>query len=400
LYPVFLKKKSMEDIALFFQPIAHEGNYKPETVGASIEANKESTGFPELKEPGIALIFVPDYRGAGIVLDESEGKISDLRDAYYGLYRAENWTHTCYDLGTILPGGSPADTRLAVKKTIELLVKKNIVPFLIGGTQELTFAMYEAYKSLEMMINMTVVDSVFDIGDHHGELVYDGWLSHILMDKACYLFNYSNIGAQGHYISPSSFKLFEDLYFDVSRLGEIISDTKKTEPVLRNSDLVSFDVNVIQKASFNAALKNGVNGIDSHQACRIARYAGIADKVSSIGLFNMDLRNVSNVEADLIAQLIWYFNEGYAARKGDFPKGSKKSYRKFRVAIDDFKDELIFYKSDKSSRWWMEVPYTVATGSKYQRHQLVPCNHEDYELAMKGELPDLWWKTYLKLSVG
>jgi hypothetical protein len=47
----------------------------------------------------------------------------------------------------------------------------------------------------------------------------------------------------------------------------------------------------------------------------------------------------------------------------------------------------------------MEVPYSISNASKYQRHQLVPCSIGDYEMAMKGELPDLWWKTYLKLSV-
>lgn len=391
----------MEDIALFFQPVEAVGeNPTKESIGETILANTDAAGFPELEKPGVALFFVPDYRGAGLEMTTPIAHINIVREAFYSLYRAENWSHVCYDLGTIIPGKTPADTRIALKKTAEALIKKNIVPFVIGGSHELTFAMYEAYKSLEMMINLTVIDPTFDVGDHQKELIHEGWLSHILMDKACYLFNYSNIGAQGHYISPSSFKLFEDLYFDVSRLGEVVTDVSKTEPVLRNSDVVSVDMNAIRNASFGAGLNTCVNGIDSHQACRIARYAGIADKVSSIGLFNIDLGKVSNVDADLIAQLIWYFNEGYAARKGDFPKGSKKSYKKFRVAIDDFKDELIFYKSDKSSRWWMEVPYTVATGSKYQRHQLVPCNHDDYELAMKGELPDLWWKTYLKLSVG
>jgi len=46
----------------------------------------------------------------------------------------------------------------------------------------------------------------------------------------------------------------------------------------------------------------------------------------------------------------------------------------------------------------MEVPFPPSNQSKYERHYLVPCNKEDYENAMKNELPDLWWKTYQKLS--
>jgi hypothetical protein len=66
--------------------------------------------------------------------------------------------------------------------------------------------------------------------------------------------------------------------------------------------------------------------------------------------------------------------------------------------LDDFKDEVIFYKSNKSERWWMEVPYPPQAGSKYERHHLVPCDMQDYEQAMKNEIPNLWWKTYQKLG--
>lgn len=388
----------MEDISIFFQPVTIDlSSFPKETIGEVVCAYSQQ--FPDLSSAGVALISVPDYRGANIEINVESDGIDLLKNQFYSLFVSENWSHTIYDLGTILPGGSLEDTRLALKKTTEVLIKKNIIPFVLGGSQDLSFAVYEAYKSLEMLINMTVVDAEFDLGDHQEELSHKGWLSHILMDKACYLFNYSNLGAQGHYIAPSNFKLFEELYFDVSRLGEINNDITITEPVLRNSDFVSFDLSAIRSADLSSGLKKNVNGLDGAQACRVLRYAGIADKISSIGLFNADLSKLSFSDMDLIAQLIWYFNEGYASRKGDFPKGGKKAYKKFRVASEDFKDELVFYKSDKSSRWWMEVPYAISSASKYQRHQLVPCSHSDYEMAMKGELPDLWWKTYLKLSV-
>jgi hypothetical protein len=46
----------------------------------------------------------------------------------------------------------------------------------------------------------------------------------------------------------------------------------------------------------------------------------------------------------------------------------------------------------------MEVPHPSSMDSKYERHYLIPCNHEDYELALKNELPDLWWRTFQKLK--
>src|SRR5690554_7142211 len=69
----------------------------------------------------------------------------------------------------------------------------------------------------------------------------------------------------------------------------------------------------------------------------------------------------------MVAQLIWYFNEGYANRKGDFPVGSKKTYTKFRVFLEELNEEIVFYKSNKSGRWWIEVPYPGSKNSKFMR---------------------------------
>jgi hypothetical protein len=99
-----------------------------------------------------------------------------------------------------------------------------------------------------------------------------------------------------------------------------------------------------------------------------------------------------------LAEGIWYFLQGYFSRVGDFPFGSKADYTKFTVFMDEVSRELIFYKSNKSARWWLEVPYPPQDGARYERHHLVPCNKSDYDNAMNNELPDLWWKTYQKLG--
>ena len=66
--------------------------------------------------------------------------------------------------------------------------------------------------------------------------------------------------------------------------------------------------------------------------------------------------------------------------------------------MNQFDHDVVFYKSNKSERWWMEVPYQGDNENKYLRHHLVPCNYEDYLNAAENEMPDLWWKTYQKLK--
>ena len=100
----------------------------------------------------------------------------------------------------------------------------------------------------------------------------------------------------------------------------------------------------------------------------------------------------------LLSEILWYFIDGYQSRWGDFPVSSKAGYFKFNVELENANHSIVFYKSHKSDRWWMEVPYPPQKGSKYERHHLVPCNKEDYDHAMQNEIPDLWWKTYQKLT--
>jgi hypothetical protein len=46
----------------------------------------------------------------------------------------------------------------------------------------------------------------------------------------------------------------------------------------------------------------------------------------------------------------------------------------------------------------IKVKVIEINGKKYERHHIIPCNKEDYDNATKNEIPDLWWKTYHKLS--
>lgn len=383
----------MKDLSIYFQPVDNDCTYDDQQLGNEISIHRPDQ-FPDLEEKGVAILFVPESR---------KGNCSDtddsFRDPLYQLFLGSSWKHSVYDLGTIVPGETITDTLHAIKTTTTELIKNDIIPIVIGGSQDLTMGIYNAYEDLEQLVNLTTVDHKLDIGDSKGDISYDGWLSQVLLQKPCYLFNYSNIGAQSHYIAPKTIDLFNDLYFDILRLGEIKFNSPLAEPIMRNTDILSFDLQSIISTAWNAPYFENSNGIDPYLACTLMRYAGISDKLTSVGLFNQELQNSTNkAGANLIAQLIWYFNEGYASRKGDFPVGSKKSYTKYRVHLDELNEEIVFCKSDKSGRWWMEVPYPSRSNQKFMRHQLVPCTYEVYQEAMKGEIPDLWWKTYQKIS--
>lgn len=382
----------MEDISFYFAPVSQE-KITDKGLGKEIDIHTE-TKFPDVKKGGIALFYVPEFRKS----QYSDIAKEKFREQLYLLNSGSNWSKKIYDLGDVLPGETVNDTYFAVGKIVAELVKNQVIPVMIGGSQDLTMALYRGYEKLEQFVNLCSIDSKLDIGSPDEEIHAEGYVSHLLLQRPCYLFNHANIGLQIPFANKEEVELFEKLYFDYCRLGEFNSDFKRAEPHLRNSDILSIDLTSIRYSDLGNSQYSNPNGFYAEQMCQMARYAGVSDKLTSIGIFNYlpeksEAVNVSN----LLSQIIWYFIDGTNSRVGDFPVGARKDYLKFIVHLDDFKEQLIFYKSDKSARWWMEVPYPAEEGRKYERHYLVPCNQEDYEKAMKNEIPDLWWKTYQKL---
>ena len=70
-----------------------------------------------------------------------------------------NWHTKIADLGNIQKGNSVTDTYFAVSNIVESLLKKKIIPVIIGGTQDITYANYRAYDNLEQTVNLVSVDS-------------------------------------------------------------------------------------------------------------------------------------------------------------------------------------------------------------------------------------------------
>ena len=74
--------------------------------------------------------------------------------------------------------------------------------------------------------------------------------------------------------------------------------------------------------------------------------------------------------------------------------GSKENYLKYIVPLES--EELVFYKSNKTDRWWIEIPFISSQNNKLKRNTLLPCSYEEYLEACNQELPERWWKVQRK----
>ena len=356
-----------------------------------IYANKDN--FPDLTTTKIAIIGVLEGRGA--VDNIGTGTtLNELRKELYKLFPG-NWPINVADLGDIEQGNTIEDTYFAITTLGNYLIKNKIIPIIIGGGQELTYANYRAYDTLEQTVNIVTVDSKFDLGSIEEDLDSQSYLSKVVMNPPNNLFNFCNIGYQTYFNSQDEIDLLKSLYFDTVRLGEVLNKIQIVEPILRDADIVSIDLSSVKNADAPANNNTSPNGLSGTDICAIARYAGISDKVSSFGIFEYNpTLDTKNQTAQLISQMIWYFIEGVNFRANDYPFGLKDQYKKFIVPIED--QVLNFYKSNKSGRWWMEIQ--ISNNNKFKRHALIPCTYQDYVSASNQEIPERWMQTFKKLN--
>lgn len=387
-------------ISIYFSPSKAALESKQESIEGAFSSLldvNDGSYFPEMGDVDIAVFSVYESRNT-VHQIQIENGWERVREQLYKLYPIADNVRIA-DLGNILQGETIEDTYFALSQVVEECIKNNVFPLILGNSQDLTFPMYQAYEKLEQVVNLSAIDSKFDLGEADESITDENYLTKIILHKPNYLFNFCNLGHQSYLVDNKTEDLMKDMYFDVTRLGELQQNISLAEPMLRFSDILSVDLSSIRYSEYKASSNSNPNGFYGDEICQLMRYAGISDKLSSLGLFNyqadMDEREQG---AKLIAQMIWCFVDGYYNRKKEHPSRDKSNYQKFIVPIKDAEYKLTFYKSDQTSRWWLEVPFPSKRNSKYERHQWVPCSYEHYKIASKDEMPDIWWKTYQKLG--
>ena len=358
-------------------------------VGHLIDFHSE-VSFPEVKFAEIAIFNVPEYEGS------KNSSVSDdckVRASFYHLHHDK--MPRVVDLGTLKLMPTRKESFKLIQDVCKILLDDGVIPFIIGGGHDISYAVYKAYASLEKYITLTSIDKTFDIGMEKDNLSSYSHLGKMIIHKPSHLFHYVNLGYQSYFVSPVAAEMLQSMDFDIFRLGDLRANFQEVEPIMRNTDFLSFDISAIQYAYAQANIYSSPNGLNGEEACKIMRYAGVSDKLTAVGLFeyNQEL-DESNKTAQLMAQMLWYFIDGYKMRKQELNPNLKNCI-KYTVSFDDGKNEIVFYKSKGSGRWWMGVPFQKE-GEKQLQNYFVACSYRDYEVANQGEVPERWIKTYNK----
>ena len=357
-------------------------------IGKNISIHSEANGLPELQGLRIAIIGLSEYRNSFFA--NSTYNVNQFRKVFYELYPG-NWNLKIADLGDLPNGEKVEDTYFAIKEIGIHLKQMNIIPVFIGGSHDLLFPLYEVFQKFNQLVNVVSIDRSYDFSQEDELISGRSYMSKIIMEKPNVLNNYTNIGFQTYYCAVEEKDLMEKLYFDGIRLGQVLDDPTITEPVFRDADIVGFDMKCLSWKAIADPLKGQPNGIDSRTICGLTRYTGISDRISFMGIYEIPSTPMTH---QLLAQMIWYFIEGVHYRFGEYPVYTQ-DFSKYSVTLSD--QIMVFYKSESSQRWWMELTNNSHLNNKSKSTTLLACTEKDYQDALHDNIPDRWYNAVKRL---
>jgi len=323
---------------------------------------------------------IPDIAIAGVPFDNGEqskyAAPDSIREMLYQL-AAFRKSLKIADFGNLKPATSAKGTHLALRDVVEFLREMNVVTVILGGTQELTVGICEAFKN-DRLFWMSSVDASLDIKKGTAAFDATNYLTMVFKNLPN-LFHFSLVGYQTHLVGETLIEQTKS-FGEHLRLGQLRDDFKQSELLLRNTNVLSFDMAAVKFADAPSTTQKNPNGLRGDEACQLARYAGLSPKLSVFGLFNItEKKNTDNrLTTKLAAEIIWYFMEGISGRS---TPGARTVYK---VEVDGLEQPLVFRHEKETGRWWFEVQ--SVSGETLE----VACTETEYNEAANNEIPERW----------
>ncbi|MGF2412560.1 formimidoylglutamase [Ferruginibacter sp.] len=333
------------------------------------------TEIPDITHADIVLVGVTESRGAG-VFDTIESAPDAIRKQ---LYQLHFWHPevSITDIGNIKTGASLNDSYAAVKTVLASLLRMNKTVVILGGSHDITLAQYFAYVELQKVVEATCIDANINLRGESPERS-ENFLMEMLTGEPNLVKHYNHIGFQSYFVHPRMLETMDKLRFDCFRLGMAKENMEEMEPVLRNTNLLSFDISAI-KYGDSPASQQSPNGFTGEEACMLTRYAGMSTHLSSFGIYGyLPQQDINDLTAKQIAQMLWYFIDGKNRAKQEAAIEDRGNFNEYHCTFTEV--ETVFLQSKKTGRWWMQLPNKKFIASSYK----------DYTMASHNDIPERW----------
>lgn len=377
------------NLALFFDPLPDELTATPSAPSTlAAYATRFADAFPDWRAADLALIGLDEWRGSAAGPPPGPPGANRVRQRFYQLQKGSGPVRLV-DLGNLRPGLTLDDTYQRLREIVAALLEHNTLPILLGGSHDLDYGQFLAYETLERPISFAVVDARPDMaepGAHSTAAPEDSHLRRVLVHEPNFVFSFAQLAHQQYLVPPEILAALEKLHFETLRLGEIRKDLQQAEPLLRQADFVSFDVAAMRWQDAPGYSPPNPFGLSNEDAAQLCWYAGHNAQLSSFGLYGYRPdQDAHGLAAVALATMLWYFLEGFYHRQPEADFTSRRFVR-YAVVLPGTPAELVFFKSKRSGKWWLEVESLA--DSRIRR--VVPCTYQDYLHAAQGDLPNRW----------
>lgn len=371
--------------------------HKPDEFSFSRTINIHTPDHPisDLHSFDLAILGIPEDRSS--YNKGSSDAPSKIREKLYQL-RGFQKNIKIIDLGNLKPGIQVKDTYYGANEVFDLLNKNNIAVLVLGGSQDVTISSCMAMKKINQQYRLMTLDRKIDYQEITEHINSDNYLHAILYDSPDYCpLEISCVGYQTYLVNDSMLDLFRNKHHKMSRLGMVRSNIHLIEPQVRDSHILSIDISSIKQADAPGFFNPSPNGFYGEEVCQIARYAGLGENISTFGIYEVNPNfDINTQTSHLAAQICWYFIEGFSQRANEHPSKNKEAFKKFIVAVSKLEQQMVFYKSQKTNRWWMQIP---ADSEKFQnKFIIVACSSSDYEIACEDEIPDRYLEAFHRFN--
>jgi formiminoglutamase len=364
-------------------PVMKQFGEGPDKLGFSLKNNVWDIN----NLPKVAILGIPEGRTSSC-LSVSEAPDIIRRQ----LYSLSNFPDSfkVIDLGNVKSGKDAADTFAAVKIISEELSALKIHLLILGGSQDITEPLISGFEKEDLKV--TVIDDRIDncINLHSSN-------DEIFLNNLPFRTLINIVAGQSYFIGQQGRDdVTESFNGNVVTLGEVRSDIEEMEPLLRDTDLVSFDFGAMKLSEAPGQFRLSPNGLTGEEACQLAWYSGIATSPVWFGLFGYaPSLDPESAGAMMAAQICWYYLNGISKRIDNVPVEEATDFIHYRIPIDELEETVLFLKHSVTGRWWMEVPSEDCSDFPLR----IPCSKKDYRKACKNEIPDRWWKYFSDHSI-
>ncbi|SHE70126.1 formimidoylglutamase [Flavisolibacter ginsengisoli] len=366
-----------ESIVDFLEPlnlgrVSNDTGYKEGQIGKVIKVYEDE--FPDLDNVDIVIVGCGEQRGAALLQPGTAADV--IRNEFYNLYYWHQDIRLA-DIGNVKIGKANTDTYAALKVVLHEMMLEGKTVIVLGGSHDLTLSQYYAFADEKRQVDAVGVDAVIDI-NIDSPFRSDNYLMELLTADPNYMRHYNHIAFQSYFVHPRMLETMDKLRFDCFRVGTVKEHIDEMEPVIRNCQILSFDISALAHA-FAPANNITPNGLNGEEACTLLQYAGMSSNMQSVGIYGYrPEKDVEQLTAKQISQMLWYFMDGRSRGSREAVIDERESFNEFHTAFAEV--ETTFLQSKKTGRWWMQLP----------DKQFIACSYKDYLLASSNEIPERW----------